>query len=172
MSTRKSMKLPVIITLVFIAIIIYLFANIKQSEIICEKTNSFSNDLTLIEEITTKMDGKKIVEMTVVKRITVPEKYSDKEHINMIYQELDRTLEYLGSKVKYTFSDNHIILTIHVSKNEILLLDNITFSLTNDIKIKINSNTKSNEVVPLTVGDNYTEGEFIKWMKTKGYHCK
>jgi hypothetical protein len=38
--------------------------------------------------------------------------------------------------------------------------------------MKINSNTRSSDVVTLSVGDKYTEGELITIMKNNGYVCK
>ena len=37
MNTRKSMTFPIVIAFIIIAIIVYLFATIKQSEISCSK---------------------------------------------------------------------------------------------------------------------------------------
>ena len=58
------------------------------------------------------------------------------------------------------------------SKNETVLLDNISFLSENDLEILIDSNTKSESVITLTIGDNYTDGEFKQYMKSKGYSCK
>ena len=63
-------------------------------------------------------------------------------------------------------------VTINVHKNEIVLLNNISFVVNDDLEIIINSNTKSSEVIPITVGDNYTDGEFMMHMKNYGYSCK
>ena len=51
MTTRKSMKLPVLITFIFICIIVYLFMNIKQTVVVCEKTTIFDSDIKLVEGI-------------------------------------------------------------------------------------------------------------------------
>ena len=59
----------------------------------------------------------------------------------------------------------------HVDKNEIVLLNNIDFVHDGELKILINSNTKSNSLIPLTVGDTYTDGEFMKYFKNNGYSC-
>ena len=40
-----------------------------------------------------------------------------------------------------------------------------------EIGIHINTNTKSSEVIALQVGDTYTNGEFMKALKNKGYSC-
>ena len=110
--------------------------------------------------------------MHVVKTIVLPEKYADEVHLNSIKFALDNTLEYLGDSVKYTIGSDRIIVTIDVHKNEILLLDNIEFLANDDLQIVIHTNTKSSEVIPLSVGDSYTDGEFMMRMKNNGYSCK
>ena len=172
MSTRKSMTFPVVITVIIILIIVYLFATIKQTEIICNRVRSFDKDVKVTEDINTIIDGKKITGITVVKTIVLPSAYADETHLNSIKYSLQKTLEYLGDKVKYSINDNIIKVTINVHKNEIVLLNNISFVVNDDLEIIINSNTKSSEVIPITVGDNYTDGEFMMHMKNYGYSCK
>lgn len=172
MSTRKSMTFPVVITFIIILIIVYLFTTIKQTEIICNRVRSFDKDVKVTEDINTIIDGKKITGITVVKTIVLPSAYADETHLNSIKYSLQKTLEYLGDKVKYSIDDNIIKVTINVHKNEIVLLNNISFVVNDDLEIIINSNTKSSEVIPITVGDNYTDGEFMMHMKNYGYSCK
>ena len=172
MSTRKNMALPVVLTFIIIVIIIYLFATIKQTEVSCEKTKIFDANIRLTENVVTTMDSKKIDKINVKKTIVLPEKYvKDDHYLNGIKNALDNTLEYLGDNVKYTIGDDRIIINIEVSKNEVVLLDNIDFIISDDLQIKIDSNTKSSGVVTLTVGDNYTEGELMKRLKNNGYTC-
>ncbi len=172
MVTRKSMTFPVVITVMVILIIVYLFATIKQTEVICNRTRVFDDDVKVSEEVNAIIDGKKITEMVVVKTIVLPSKYADDTHRNSIKYSLEKTLGYLGDKVKYSISDNAITVTMKVHKNEIVLLNNIDFSVNDDLEIIVNSNTKSSNVIPLTVGDNYTDGEFMMHMKNHGYSCK
>ena len=172
MSSRKSMTLPIIVTFIIIVIIISLFVNIKQTEVVCSKEKNYDFGVRFHEEIETVMDGKKITGMTVSKVIILQDKFIAEENLKRIKSSLDRTLKYLGDKVKYTVGNDRIIVTIDVDKNEIILLDNIDFSVLNDLQIHIKTNTKSNDVIALTVGDNYTDGEFMKMMKNKGYRCK
>ena len=172
MSTRKSMTFPVVITVIIILIIVYLFVTIKQTEVICNRVRSFDKDVKVTEDINTIIDGKKITGITVVKTIVLPSAYADETHLNSIKYSLQKTLEYLGDKVKYSINDNIIKVTINVHKNEIVLLNNISFVVNDDLEIIINSNTKSSEVIPITVGDNYTDGEFMMHMKNYGYSCK
>ncbi|MBR2998030.1 MAG: hypothetical protein IKF37_03000 [Bacilli bacterium] len=172
MSSRKSKTFPVIITFIFIVIIVYLFANLKQSQVTCEKTKSFDQDIRIKEELVAGTDGKKVNSINLKKTIILPEKYADQTHFNSIKFALEKTLDYLGDNVKYSFNDNKIIIKINVNKNEIVLLDNIEFFVNNDLQIKINSNTKSSEIIALSVGDNYTDGELMKHFKNRGYTCK
>lgn len=172
MATRKSMTFPIIITFIFLIIIVYLFATLKQSTVTCDKTNSYDGNIRLKENLVVKTDGKKINSMFVQKTIILPEKFADEAHLNSIKFALENTLEYLGDKVKYSISDDRVIVKIEVHKNEILLLDNIDFVVNNDIQVKINSNTKSNELIALSIGDNYTDSDLMKKFKNRGYTCK
>ena len=172
MSTRKSMTFPIIIALIFIVIVISLFVSIKQTEVICSNTTSFDSGIKLDEKVVAEIDGKKISRLEVTKTIYLTDKYKNESSISEIKKSLDRTLSYLGDNVKYNISEDKIIVTIDVKKNEIVLLDNIDFSLNNNSFIHINSNTKSSDVITLKVGDSYTDGEFMQKMKSMGYSCK
>lgn len=175
MGTKKSMRLPVIITFIIICIIIYLFTNIKQSKITCEKKFSFDSDIKLYEDVDIILDNKKISNISLRKNIVLPEKYSRKrENLVGIQNSLETTLNYLDDKVSYNLSDDRIIIDIDVdSNNELVLLSNLDFYDNNgELGIQIDANTKSNNVVTLTVGDNYTDGELMKKLKNNGYNCK
>ncbi|MBQ6324059.1 MAG: hypothetical protein IJI22_04405 [Bacilli bacterium] len=172
MSTRKSMRLPIIVTFIIIVIMVYLFTSIKQSQVVCEKTRTFDSDVRLKEEIISITDGKKINSMELTKTIILPPLYADDTHLNSIKYSLEKTLDYLGENVKYTVLDDRIIVNIEVDKDEILLLNNIDFIVNDDLVIKINSNTKSSDVITLSVGDNYTDGELMTRLKNNGYSCK
>ena len=172
MNTRKSKTFPILIAVIFIVIIVYLFMSIKQTEVICSKTYNYDSNIRLSEELIATTDGKKITHMTLTKTIILPEKYADETHKNSIKYALENTLNYLGDKVKYTILDDRIIVSIDVSKDEVLLLSNIEFYVNEDLEIKINSNTKSSDVVTLSVGDSYNDGELMKRMRNNGYACK
>lgn len=172
MSTRKSMTFPIILTFIIIVIIVYLFVTIKQTEVVCSKNHLYDGDIQLTEEIHTMLDGKRITGMQLTKTFVLPKKFADENHFEMLRASLNNTLEYLGDKVKYSVLDNKLIVTINVHKNELLLLDNIEFFVNDDIQMHINSNTKSSDVINLKIGDNYTDGEFMKRMKNNGYSCK
>lgn len=173
MATRKSMKLPVFITLLFICIIVYLFTNIKQTVVVCKKTKTFDSNITLKETLTSTIDGKKIRELTLTKKIMLPDRFSKKEESLVgIRNSLEYTLDYLGKNVSYEMIEGGLIVHIHVSNNELVLLDNLSFSDNNgNIGIEIDANTKSSNVIALSVGDNYTDGELKKKLKNYGYVC-
>ena len=75
MSTRKSMKLPIIITFIFILIIVYLFMNLKQSKVVCESEKSFDGGFRVKEEIESVTYGKKINTLNVTKTIYMADRY-------------------------------------------------------------------------------------------------
>ncbi len=172
MSTRKSMTLPVIITMIMIVIIIYLFATLKQSQVVCEKVKTFDSDIKLEDKVVGILDGKSIKSISATKTITLSDKYADVTYLNSLKFSLENTLGYLKDKVKYTIDENKLIVKINVDKDEVVLLDNIDFIDNGNLEIKINSNSKSSEVITLAVGDSYTYGELVKKMKNNGYTCK
>ena len=174
MNTRKSMKLPIIITFLFICIIVYLFMNLEQTVVVCEKENIYDSDITLKETVTANLDGKKITSLSIVKNVTLPEKFNKQEQtLTGIKNSLEYTIEYLGDDASCFVTENHVIANIDVSNNELVLLDNISFVDNNgEVGVIIDTNTKSSNVVPLKVGDNYTDGEFMMYLKNKGYSCK
>lgn len=174
MSTRRSKTLPIIITLIFIVIIIYLFMNLKQSSVSCQRTKSFDGGITVKEVVNSTTDGKKISSMKITKTIYFADRYvNDTESIEEIKNAIENTLDYLGDKVTYNVMNDRIIIEINVSKNELILLDNINFvDNGGKIEVIIDTNTKSSSVIALSVGDNYTDGELMKRLKNKGYTCK
>ncbi len=173
MSTRKSMKLPVVLVVIILGVIVYLFMNIKQTEVSCEKITTYDSNIYLKEEVTAVMGNQKINSLKIKKTIILPEKYTkDETYLYKIKEKLNNTLEYLGDKVVYTINKDRIIIDINVNNNETVLLDNISFNTSNDLQIIVNSNTKSSDVVAVKVKDNYTDGEFMKRLKKEGYNCK
>lgn len=174
MNTRKSMKLPIAITFIFICIIVYLFMSLKQTVVVCEKETSFDSDIKLTETVIAHLDGKKITSLDVTKKVTVPDKMNKKEeYLNGIKNSLDYTIEYLEDDASCVVSENSVIANINVNNNQLVLLDNIGFTDNNgELGISIDTNTKSSHVIALQVGDNYTDGEFMMYLKNKGYSCK
>ena len=174
MNTRKSLKLPIIITFIFICIIVYLFMNIKQTKVVCSKNRSFDSNIKLQEVVTATIDNKQISSLTVYKKIILPDKMNHKEqNIKGIKNSLEHSLEYLGKKVTFETTDNSIIAYITVNKDELVLLDNINIVDNNgEIGIDIDVNVKSSNVISLSVGDYYTDGELMKRLRNNGYSCK
>ena len=172
MNTKKSIKLPIVITLIMIIIIIYLFATIKQTQVTCEKNNVMDSDIRLNEKVVSLLDGKSIKKIIVTKKIVLPEKFANEKYLNSINFSLKNTLDYLGKKVKYIINEDTIIVKIEVSKDEIVLLDNIELIDNGDLEVRINSNTQSIDIINLKVGDDYTLAEYMKKLKNNGYICK
>lgn len=174
MSTRKSMTLPIIITFIFIVIIVYLFMNLRQSKIVCENVKTFEGGFRVKENVVSNTDGTKITSMEITKTIYVSDRYvNNMENIEEIKNVIKNTLDYLDDKVNYEVLNDQIIVKINVHKNELVLLDNIEFiDNGGKVDVVINTNTKSSDVISLSVGDNYTDGELMKKMKNRGYSCK
>ena len=172
MATRKSMKLPIILTFIFLAIIVYLFTTIKQTEVVCDKTTLYDADVKVIEDVVVTLDGKEITNLNVSKKIVLPDKYNNESTINGIRFSLEKTLDYLGDRVEYTNTDYGLLVNIKIDDNKLVLLDNISFIENDSLEIKVESNTKNSNIVVLSVGDNYTDGELMKRLKNNGYACK
>jgi len=165
------MKLPIIFVFIFLIVIVSFFSSIKQKEITCKKEVDYFSKIQLKEYIVSNIERKKIKSMNIVKNISFMEKLSRKE-MDQIIEKIHRTHNYLGKKVKYTFGEDKIVIKINVSSNEVVLLDNIRFSEKKPVEIVVNTNTKSSDVLSLKVGDSYSEGEYMKRLKNRGYRCQ
>ena len=98
---------------------------------------------------------------------------NNSDSIEEIKNVIKNTLDYLGDNVTYSVLDDRIIIKINIKKNGLVLLDNINFvDNGGKIDVIIDTNTKSNNVVKLAIGDNYTDGELMQSLKNKGYSCK
>ena len=173
MNTRKSMKLPIVITFIMLIIVVYLFATLQQDKVLCEMATNFDNDVTLKEVVTTTIDNGSISNIHLVKKIILPKKYLDNEsYQNSVKYSLENTLEYLGKSVKYEITSTGVIATIDISKDELVLLDNIDFSSNGDLGMNINTNTMSGDVITLKIKDKYTPGELMKKLKNNRYSCR
>lgn len=168
----KNRILPIILTFLILIIIVYLFINIKQPLVECEKTTTTNALVSIKENLLTTFSGNKITKMELTKTITLPEKYQNETTINYLKASLEKAYEYLNNKKKIIISDDKIIVKITVDKDETIILNNIDFIENADLQIKINSNTKSSDVVTLKINDKYTEGEFMTHLKNNGYVCK
>ena len=168
----KNRILPIILTFLILIIIVYLFINIKQPLVECEKTIISDSLISVKENLATTFSGNKITKMELTKTIVLPEKYQNDSTINYIKEALDKAYDYLNNKKKIIVSDDNIIVKIIVDKDETIILNNIEFFENTNLQIKINTNTKSKDVVTLRIKDKYTEGEFMTHLKNNGYVCK
>lgn len=173
MTYKRSKFFPIILTIIIIIIVIYLFANLEQTEVKCSKRTTDSLGITIVEELNTSLDGKKINELELKRSIILPDKYlSDSKYLDYIEYTIKKSYNYLGKdKVKISKLTDRIIVYMDLNDNETIILDNISFGLQDNLTININSNTKSSDVVTLKVNDSYTQGELITHMKNNGYKC-
>ena len=175
MVVKKSRVFPIIITISLIVIIIYLFANIKQPYVECSKETTNELGIQVLENIQVNLDSNSIEKMDLTKTIILPEQYINEEnnYLNSMRFIIENSYEYLPQKtVKITQDSDRIISRVVVDDDETIILNNIEFTNEDDLQIKINSNTKAQNVVTLSIGDSYSEGEFLTHMKNNGYSCK
>ena len=173
MTYKRGKFFPIFITIIIIVIVIYLFANIEQTKVKCSKRTTDDLGITVVEELNTGLDGKKITELQLKRSIILPDKYLvDDTYLDYIQYTIEKSYAYLGKKkVKVSKVNDRVIVYMDLTDNETIILDNISFGITDDLTININSNTKSSDVVTLKVHDNYTQGELINHMKNNGYKC-
>ena len=174
MKSNKNKLFPIIITILIIVVIIYLFATVKQPLIVCEKKVNDDVGVTVLERLETSINGNKIDKITLTKTITLDEKYLDSDtQLDSIVFSLEKSYQYLGDD-NYSVgkTDDSVIVKVEVENDEIIILDNVEFFYNDGLQLKINSNTKSSDVVTLKVGDIYTEGKLMTRLKNNGYSCK
>ncbi len=174
MFTSKGKGLPIIITIMLIVIIIYLFATVEQPLVVCEKKVTDDLDITVSEVLETTLDGKEIEKMVLVKTIILPDKYLvDDNELDSIMFALEKSYKYLGEdKVLVTKGKRSVTVKVVVEDDETIILNNLEFFDNDGLQMRINSNTRSSEVLTLRVEDDYTEGEFMTRLKNNGYSCK
>ena len=174
MFTSKGKGLPIIITIMLIVIIIYLFATVEQPLVVCEKKVTDDLDITVSEVLETTLDGKEIKKMVLVKTIILPDKYLvDDNELDSIMFALEKSYKYLGEdKVLVTKGKRSVTVKVVVEDDETIILNNLEFFDNDGLQMRINSNTRSSEVLTLRVEDDYTEGEFMTRLKNNGYSCK
>ena len=174
MTLRRGRVFPIILTILLIIIIIYLFANIKQPYVVCTKETTNDLGIEINENIQVTLDGNKIQKMDLTKTLIFPEQYLKQEdnYLNSMHYIIENSYEYLPSDtVTIKQESDRIIANIVVDQDETVILNNIEFENIDDLQIKINANTKAQDVVTLSINDNYTEGEFMTHMKNNGYTC-
>ncbi len=169
---NKNRILPIILTLLLLVVIVYLFVNIKQPYVECEKTTTNDLNISIKENLTTTFSHNKIAKMKLTKTIILPVEYQKEETINYIKKALQKAYKYIENSTKIVTSDNNIIVEIEIEDDETIILNNIEFIKNPNLEIKINPNTKSSDVLTLKIKDKYTEGEFMTHLKNNGYVCK
>lgn len=174
MKRGKTPIFPVVLTVVMIVIIIYLFATVKQPLVVCEKRVVDDLGITISEQLDVTIDGNKIGKMELVKTIKLPDNYlEDDKYLNSLMFTLENSYDYLDSKkVNVTKMKNSVSVRVEIDKDETIILNNIEFVDNVELQMRINSNTKSSEVVTLKIKDNYTEGELMTRMRNNGYSCR
>lgn len=174
MKRGKTPIFPVVLTVVMIVIIIYLFATVKQPLVVCEKRVVDDLGITISEQLDVTIDGNKIGKMELVKTIKLPDNYlEDDKYLNSLMFTLENSYDYLDSKkVNVTKMKNSVSVRAEIDKDETIILNNIEFVDNGELQMRINSNTKSSEVVTLKIKDNYTEGELMTRMRNNGYSCR
>lgn len=174
MFSNKGKVLPIIITVFMIVVIIYLFATVEQPLVVCEKRNVNDLDIVVSEVLETTLDGNEIRKMALVKTVILPDKYLvDDSELSSIMFALEKSYQYLGDdKVTITKGKDRVIARVEVEDDETLILNNIEFFDNDGLQMRINSNTKSSDVLTLKIDDDYSEGEFMTRLKNNGYSCK
>ena len=112
--------------------------------------------------------------MVLVKTIILPDEYLvDDNELDSIMFALEKSYQYLGTD-KYTITKgkDRVTVKVEVEDNETLILNNIEFFDNDGLQMRINSNTKSSDVLTLKIDDDYSEGEFMTRLKNNGYSCK
>jgi len=172
---NKNKIFPTIITILIIAIIVYLFVHLDQPTISCKKVKADNLGIIVKENLETHLDNNKISNLKLVKTIILPYKYLREENSYLDYIEyvLKNSYDYLGKdKIEFEKYSDRIIIKIDVKDDETLILNNIEFLDNDQLNIKVNSNTKSSDVISFKVHDNYTQREFITRMRNNGYTCQ
>ncbi len=174
MTQKKGKVFPMIMTIIFIVIIIYLFATIQQPYVVCSKKTTNDLGIEVDEKIQVTLDSNSIEKMDLTKTIIFPSQYLNEEdnYLDNMRYILKKSYDYLPKKtVKISQESDRLIANIVVDDDETVVLNNIEFTDNDNLQIKINANTKAKDVVTLKVNDSYTEGEFMTHMKNNGYTC-
>ncbi len=168
---KGNFLVPIIIVIIIIFIIFYLIANTNQPNVSCKMTRTDDLNVEIKEVVNVKLSARKITELNIKKTYTLPKKLNDESNINMLKSLLDNSLEYLGDDQDVYKNDNQVTVNIITKKKNPILLDNVEFIANDGLSIKVNTNTKS-DVTILSVGDEYSEGKLLSYLKSRGYDCK
>lgn len=171
MNKKKNIVVPLIVTVLLILSICYLAINAKQPYIECSKKSVDEYGITIEEKMVANLEANRISSMQITKTIKLPEKYY--AYLVDVEEATNRAYSYLDDGVKIVKNTDSIIVNIDIDRNQTVILNNMN-SIVNDnnFKIDIDTNTKSSNVVTLSIKDKYTEGELMSRMKNYGYSCK
>lgn len=174
MKHGKNRVFPIVLTIVMIVIIIYLFATVKQPLVVCDRKVVDDLGITINEELEVTMEGSKIGKIILVKTIKLPDEYlKDETYINSVMFMLENSYAYLDKeKVSVNKTKSTVTSRVEIDDNEVVMLNNIEFKDNDGLQMKINSNTKSSDVVTLKIKDSYTEGELMARLRNNGYSCR
>lgn len=168
---KSNILVPILIVAIVIVIIFYLIANTDQPYVSCNMTHKGELDIETKETVNVGLSSRKIVDLNIKKVYTFPDKLNKEANINMLKNLLDNSLEYLGDDQDVYVKDNQVFVTIITKKKAPVLLDNVEFTMDDGLSIKVNTNTKS-DVTSLSVGEEYSEGKLLSYLKSRGYSCK
>ena len=168
---KSKFLVPIIIVVIIIVIIFYLIANVNQPYVTCTMKDTNDLNIETKEVINVKLSSRKIDELNIKKVYTLPSNLDKEANLNELKNLLDNSLEYLGDDQDIYKKDNQVIVNIITKKKLPVLLNNVEFSMDDGLLIKINTNTKS-DVTSLSVGDEYSEGKLLSYLKNRGYSCK
>ena len=170
---KKSLFWPVMIGVVIIAIIIYLVANLKQPYVTCSIKNT--NDVATIEEkILVSFNSDTIRDIKYDKTVYLSDTYRESINTKSIKDSFDKAYNYLGDSYSLRVDNDVIYVNINLDKKVPVILNNIEiyYNEGDGIITKIETNTKASGATTLSVGDKYSEGQFMTKLKNKGYNCK
>ena len=168
---KSNFLVPITIVAIIIVIIFYLIASTDQPNVTCSISRSDDLNIEIQETVKAKLSSRKIIELNIKKEYILPNKLNKESNINMLKNLLDNSLEYLGDDQDVYTKDNVVTVNIITKKKNPILLDNVEFTMNDGLSIKVNTNTKS-DVTKLSVGEEYSEGELLTYLKNRGYSCQ
>ena len=168
---KSNFIVPIIIVVIIIFIIFYLIANVNQPYVSCSMKDTDDLNIETKETINVKLSSRKITELEIKKVYTFPDKLNSDSNKNMLKDLLDNSLEYLDDDQDVYKKGNQVVVNIITKEKNPILLDNVEFNFDDGLIIFVNTNTKS-DVTSLSVGEEYSEGELLSYLKSRGYSCK
>ena len=170
-SKKSNFIVPIVLVAIIIVIIFYLIANADQPYVTCKMNKTDNLKIGIKEDINVKLSSRKIVELNIKKEYTYPDNLNKESNVDELKSVLENSLEYLGEDQNIYVKDNQVLVNIITKKKKPILLDNVEFNYNDGLAIRVNTNTKS-DVTSLSVGDEYSEGNLLVYLKNRGYSCK